>query len=294
MLNLAQQLPIDQPADMNAKPQSLFQIVSKGASVTRDVLLAAMGLLCLALGIMMALVDKLPAAGTLFTAGLLLCIFSSLSRFESIKGLGIEAKMTALDNKLNEADQLLGHIRDSVGLMADISFQAMARIGFYDATIPKQEALVIADAFRKQLRELGDSEAEINRRMDPWHESNLRRLTLPIYNGLRDFVFLQNQRLTEQPRSVPLPLNGPDPHMTWLNDQLTKNGAFIRQIDERWRGHLTDFGMRAEELVKSAPCGTAEERQALAETLTTSIEDARYYVANKDFHDRQRWIDAPG
>jgi hypothetical protein len=78
---------------------------------------------------MVTLADKTAAGTVLFAAGVVLLIISSLSRFESFKGLGVEAKMKALDTKINEADQLLRHIRDTSVLMAEISFQVMARIG---------------------------------------------------------------------------------------------------------------------------------------------------------------------
>jgi hypothetical protein len=277
---------------MNTKPQSLYRIVSKVASATRDFLLALMGLLCLALGIVVALGDRLPAAGVFFTAGLLLCMFSSLSRFESVKGLGIEAKMADLNNKLNEADQLLKHIRDSVGLMADVSFQSMALTGFWDRAFPKQQALVLADAFRQQLRELGENDEEINRRMAPWHESNIRDLVRPIYKEINDFVDIQRQKLSEEMRELKKPISDIDPEYVRLNGLLSKNAEFGQELHERWLNRVNDFG-RAETLIESAPCGTPEEKRKLIKRVILSIEDVRHYVENKDFRDRHRWLASP-
>lgn len=59
----------------------------------RDFLLGTMGITCLGIAIYSTITDKLQAGALLFTAGLILIAFSSLSRFESIKALGVEAKM---------------------------------------------------------------------------------------------------------------------------------------------------------------------------------------------------------
>jgi hypothetical protein len=278
---------------MIIKPQSLYRTVSKIASVTRDVLLALMGLLCLALGIIVALGDKLPAAGVFFTAGLLLCVFSSLSRFESVKGLGIEAKMAALDNKLDEADKLLAHIRDSVGLLADISFQSMARIGFWDAVFPKQDALIIADAIRKQLRGLGESEAEINRRMAPWHKTNIRELARPFYQGILTFVDIQRQQFSEKMRDLQQPINPADAEYTRLSDLLSRNGDYMKMINEGFGNDAKIFVEKAEDIINVVTSDDAQAKSELITSLMPLIDDARHYMTHMDFRDRQRWVDTP-
>ncbi|WP_295763789.1 hypothetical protein [Undibacterium sp.] len=240
----------------------------------------------------MAIADKLPISGTLFTAGLLLCIFSSLSRFESIKGLGIEAKMAALDNKLYEADRNLDHIQNTVGLMADISFQIMARIGRWDGSIPKTEAIVIADGLAQQLRELGATEDEINRRMAPWHESNLFDLTQPIYNGLLEFSQLRNQHLTAETHQLTQPLSADNPEMTRINEELAVTAEFNKEIAAYRSETPVQFIPIAEEFINKIPFASHTEKRALHNKLREFIDDARFYMDNNKFKSKERWINS--
>jgi hypothetical protein len=252
-----------------------------------------MGLLCLALGIIVALGDKLPAAGVFFTAGLLLCVFSSLSRFESVKGLGIEAKMAALDNKLDEADKLLAHIRDSVGLLADISFQSMARIGFWDSVIPKQDALAIADAIRNQLRGLGECETEINRRMAPWHKTNIRELARPIYQGIFNFIEIERQQLSEKMRGLQHPIDPADSEYVRLNESISSYGDYLKMVNDRFANDVVDFVKKADDLINSAPLVSQQRKADLTTSLMPVIDDARHYVTYMDFRNREQWVNTP-
>ena len=277
---------------MGTTLQSVFQALGRFVSVVRDFLLGVMGLGCLALGILMAVIDKLPAAGTLFGAGIMLCLISSLSRFESSIGLWSESNMAALDSMLHEADNILAHIRNSVGLMADISFQTMARIGFWDATIPKSEALGIADAFQKQLKELGESDASVRRRMEPWLESNLRRLVAPIHQRLQDFIQLQNQILNDRAHSLPKPLDHASPEWQEITRLIDMNSAFLNRIGTQMANGMDIFLSKVEHFIDEAPTGTSEEKATFLSEIRPLIDDARYYAEQHDFRDREKWIES--
>jgi hypothetical protein len=266
--------------------------VAEVISKVRDFILGVLGLICIVFAIASTLADKLPAAGTLFTAGLLLCIFSSLSRFESIKGLGIEAKMAALDTKLNEADHLLKHIRNAVGLSADVSFQVMGRIGRWDADVPKKEALEIADRFSEQLRALGADKDEINHSMAPWHSANLADLARPLHQEMYNLVHLRNQELTAISHKV-TPANETNPEWIKLQDAFKQNTAFLTLINERWEYGVLAFANEAEELLTHMPAVADLEKRELLNRIKPMIEDIKFYHEHKQFRDRQRWLDQP-
>jgi hypothetical protein len=263
------------------------QIVSKA----RDFILGAFGLVCIMLAIVMTLADKLPAAGTLFTAGLLLCIFSSLSRFESIKGLGIEAKMAALDTKLDEAEHLLKHIRNSVGLTADVSFHVMGRLGRWDADLPKKEALEIADGFTTLLHDLGADEDEIDRRMAPWHRANMIDLALPIRNAIFELIQLKNQEITKASHELTQPVDPSNPEWMRLQDAISRNGAYLTMLNNKWKECSEEFIVEVEDLIMQAPTPIDDEKRELIIKLRVMIDDAQYYYKHKKFRDRRRWLD---
>lgn len=249
----------------------------------RDVVLGLLGMTCLFMATYQAWNDKLAASGVMFTAGLILIIFSSLSRFESIKGLGIEAKMVAIDQKIDELEKIRENMRNIVGTSADVSFQLMGRIGRWDSEVPKEEARAIAKNFKLQLLELGDTEERVNQRMAPWHEANLRELMQPIYQALMDVHQLQNQKLTMQSHEVNPQLQEGAPQNLALNMLLSKNREFLEVVNLYWSGKPENFLAHVDEIIKNAPVDGQFELQNLMVNLASSIVDARYYLEHNDF-----------
>ncbi len=259
--------------------------MNKNVGILRDFFLGVLGFICLVLAIYMVWHEKIPSASLLFTAGILLCIFSSLSRFQSIKGLGIEATMAALDNKKDEANRLVMHLQNIVGLTANISFQLMARIGRWDAEVPRHEARAIAADFRKQLRALRESDEDINKRMAPWHDANIRNLVEPIYQGISDFIQIQNQKLTQETRdlSPDLPLDHQE--RLRLNNFFNKNTAYLQRINEQWSSNVTGFAADTEKMVLESPYGSQAELSELILKLKPLVDDAKFYVTHLEFRE---------
>lgn len=73
--------------------------------------LLAAGAANLFVGTKAALGSNVAGAATSLTAGLLLVFAATIDRFESLKGLGIEAKTRQLDEKIGEADDALRRLR---------------------------------------------------------------------------------------------------------------------------------------------------------------------------------------
>ncbi|CAE6814036.1 hypothetical protein R69746_05750 [Paraburkholderia aspalathi] len=69
--------------------------------------LFAAGLFNLYVGTRSAFDIHVAGAATSLTAGLVLLFAATIDRFESLKGLGIEAKTRQLDQKISEADEAL-------------------------------------------------------------------------------------------------------------------------------------------------------------------------------------------
>ncbi|PKV46377.1 hypothetical protein CLU92_3784 [Janthinobacterium sp. 61] len=265
--------------------------IVKWPGLIRDFLLGSMGLLCIGFAIHSAVNEKLQAAGTLFTAGLLLCLFSSLARFESIKGLGIEAKMVALSEKLNEADQLLGHMRNMVGLMADTSFQIIGNLGRWDAEIPKAAMLKIVGNFHELLTSLGEPAEVIEKKLEPWHLSNERDLVYPIHGALHKFVQFQNQVLTEQAREAPqgdATIRGQS-----VSDLFDRNVDFLRRVDKLINSEIDEFPEGVDRLIRDSDVGTNEDLLWLRRQLEGPLEELRYYLKHKSFKDKGAWLARP-
>jgi hypothetical protein len=263
-----------------------------GATI-RDVLLGVFGIASIFIAILLTLADKLQAAGILFTAGILLSLFSSLTRFKLIKGLGIEAQMAELDSKLNEADKLLKHIREIVSLSADVSFQVMGRMGYWDASVPKKTALEIADSFRKQLRSLGAEDKEIEQHMMPWHAANLREILRPNHDQVIEYIQLQIQVNTKETYYIPHDAPLDDPRRLANNEKATWNTALLQPVVALWEEDVFAYASSIQKMIVDSRCGSYDDKQQLLSKLAYTLADAQYYAKHFDFRDREAWLRTP-
>jgi hypothetical protein len=255
----------------------------------RDFMLGAMGITCLGIAIYSTTTDKLQAGALLFTAGLILIAFSSLSRFESIKALGVEAKMVALSDKLSEADSLLAHMRNMVGLMADTSFQIIGNMGRWDAEIPKPEMIKIVENFEHLLVALGEPDETIQRKLEPWHQANTRDMAQSILGALHKFQQYQNQVLAEEARNRTTPPADPSED----SRRFDRNTEFIRRANEIWQGQIDDFPDQVEKLIGEADIAEPAHLRWLLREANPMLEELRHYLEHKKFKDRSGWLARP-
>jgi hypothetical protein len=255
----------------------------------RDFTLGAMGIACLGIAIYSTIADKLQAGALLFSAGLILIAFSSLSRFESIKALGIEAKMVALNDKLSEADDLLAHMRNMVGLMADTSFQIIGNMGRWDAEIPKLEMIKIVENFEQLLVALGEPEEPIQQKLEPWHQANTRDMAQSILGALNKFQQYQNQVLAEEARSRTSPLADPSED----SRRFDRNTEFIRRANEIWEGDFDNFPDEVEKLISETDIAEPAQLRWLLREVNPMLKELRHYLKHKKFKDRNGWLARP-
>lgn len=133
----------------------------------RDFLLGLLGLFCVVVAIGMAISDRLPAAGFLFAAGLFLLVFSSLSRFELIKGLGIDLKMREIDEKVDHVERLAEKVAKTSTVTAQFCMEVMVRLGRRTGPVPRAVALRLVRDMSAQLISLDVEKDKVDALLQP-------------------------------------------------------------------------------------------------------------------------------
>ncbi|MYM28307.1 hypothetical protein GTP58_08220 [Duganella sp. CY15W] len=264
--------------------------LKKWGATAKNAALGAMGLFSLGLGMQQSFADKLQVGGLLLTAGLLMVMASDLSRFKSIKGLGVEAQLQELGDKLTEADELLQHIKESVGLTADVTFQLLAHTGRPDASFSRGEALKIADAFRQQMKALGSSDKDIDKHMLPWHRVNLKEQLKAVHIQLSEYAQIQNQEATRETLFLAQENLPESPARQSYEARVRRNTRFVQRISRLWDGDEFVYVRDVGSLLAETDCGTPDELEALIQNIQPALNIARYYVEHLDFKSREGWI----
>ena len=262
-------------------------------AIARDVLLWLVGAVCLVAAVGMTLTDHVPAGTLLFGAGILLCLVSTLSRFEFIKGLGIEAKTRALDAKLDQADVLLEQIRDISAVTAKMAFQFMARIGHWDSHLSKDEMLTLSDTLIKQLNSVAVSSVIIEDCMQPVHNLNLQTLVRPVLEAIDKHLQLKQQDAKERMQKVSPQFGLADAGYQKLRSDFDVVSSFVGRLHGAWHKEPVELLGQVEYLINDMPFSDPAEKETLLHELSESIKDARHYQFHRKFRDREKWLSTP-
>lgn len=155
---------------------------------TTSVLLLVAGGLNLAVGTWYAWQRDVSIAGTSLTAGVVLLFAATIDRFEFLKGLGMEAKVREVDDKLDRANQLLDKVRTLTELTAEANVEALSRVGRWSDSPGPRDSYQVAQRFRTMLVSNGSDEAAVAKVLRPWVRvfclDLCRALMAPVDNEL--------------------------------------------------------------------------------------------------------------
>jgi hypothetical protein len=177
--------------------------VSEIKDALTSAVLWLLGLSSVVAGIIRGIEDHTSASVTLFGGGILLLLVANLGKLESFKGLGIEAKTREIKERIEEADKILGSLRDFLHTTATFTLQSIARQGRWDSHIPPNEAFPIVKSFEEQLGRMGFDRSRIDEIVEPWYEVTARDM---LQEGLNQVsAFLRQKIEAEQKALTALP-----------------------------------------------------------------------------------------
>lgn len=119
-------------------------------------------------------------------AGAILLIFSgTIERFESIKGLGVEAKTRQLTEKLVEADRAIDQLRQLAETLGTESVAANSKLGRMGSAPTAEESYMHAQAVRAVMLNLNSKPEAIRRMLRPFVHIMLFDMTTALLHPAR-------------------------------------------------------------------------------------------------------------
>ena len=204
--------------DLDTHPHSLDRKVLYG--LANWALLVA-GLANLCAGTLAAFHGLAAIAATSLTGGLALLFAATIDRFESLKGLGVEAKTKKLDRKIVQADEALRRLREMTEITGAALIDMHSKMGKWDSMPSPRESIALADRVRHIMRRLGSDQAVIEAVLRPWAKGLCRdmanELVRPLFTRAREVQSKKQEILGSQAID---------------EDEIARLTAEIREIDE--------------------------------------------------------------
>lgn len=157
-------------------------------------------------------------AATSLTAGLVLLFASTIDRFESLKGLGIEAKTRQLNEKIEQADESLRRLRQLAELTCTALVDLHSKMRRRDSAPTPREAVDLAERVRSIMQALGSEPHAIEIALRPWVRILCLELTYVLTAPLRELVQMKIQELEKLQGTIPMPSDPENREFQKLNE----------------------------------------------------------------------------
>lgn len=246
------------------------------------------GLATLTAGTWAAFSSSPTITATSLTAGLVLLFAATIDRFESFKGLGIEAKTRQLDQKINQADDALRRLREMTELTGTALIDLNCKMGRWDSAPEPREFVALADRIRELMLSVGSSEETISTALAPWAKTLCLDITNAKIIPLQQLIQNKVQELEHIQSMQPN-----DPNHASITEQLRAMKEFQKsRIHNLDKIALEDFADKFMDLFSNIPMVDDQQLAPLRQEASQFADGMRSLAKNRTLPNRELWIES--
>lgn len=249
------------------------------------------GIINICLGTYFAYLNNSSVAIVGLAGGLIFLFAATIDRFESLKGLGIEAKTRQLDKKLNEADEALNQLKKMTEFTGKTLVEIQTKIGRWNGGPSTKELIEFGEEIRKIMTTTGSDEVSIQNVLIPWAETLCMDLSYKKVKKLRKVIDDKIREIASQISSISQPITLPNQeYERLLQNKRILTDFITSEIDTIYMIKLEEYPERLLNIYDSVPIISQIELQALKLDLSEFTEEMRFLKKQKNIIDKYKWI----
>jgi hypothetical protein len=207
----------------------------------------------LGVGTLSAVRGQATIAATSLTAGLALLFAATIDRFESLKGLGVEAKTRRLDEKIEQADQAIRGLRELTEVAGAALIDHNSKMGRWDSAPGPRESYALAQKVRSIMNSLGSEQPAIAAALRPWASILCHDLAVALAKPLHKAMTDKIQQLNRERASIASPIDVTNPQFIRLNAEIESGSALSSRLQKIYQIDLEDYPDRFVGLFDNVP-----------------------------------------
>lgn len=229
-------------------------------------------------------------AATSLTAGLVLLFAATIDRFESLKGLGVEAKTRKLDEKIEQADEALRKLRQLTELTGAALINLNSKMGRWDSAPSQRESLALVDNVRSIMQGLGSEQSAINTALRPWARILCFDLTSVFVSRFNTTISNKINELEMRRQAIPRPMDPNDPELLRLSEEIKSGHNYLERLRKVRVYELDDYPSCFLSLFDNVPYLTQEEMVRLREETARFASDMSLLKQNMLLPNSESWM----
>lgn len=250
------------------------------------------GLVNLGVGTWAAFQQNVAVAATALTAGLVLLFAGTIDRFESLKGLGIEAKTKQLDQKIVQTNEALQRLREMTELTGAALIDLNSKMGRWDSAPGPRESIALASRVRQIMKKLGSEDSVIANALRPWAKTLCFDMASTQTNSLRKLLLDRLQALEAERKRIKQPLQPDDPVYAKLSEQIQSIHEFqSSRLSKLHRLEIEDYPDKFMHVFDDVPQIEAQQIEPLRVTAARFAPGMLSLKQNQTLPDSELWIE---
>lgn len=229
-------------------------------------------------------------AATSLTAGLVLLFAATIDRFESLKGLGVEAKTRKLDEKIEQADEALHKIRELAELTGAALIDLNSKIGRLNSAPTPRKSLALAEHVRSIMLRLGVEPAAMDSVLRPWAEMICGDLASFFAASIRKTVSLKINEIIMQRESISKPISADNPELARFNEDIKACNVFLDDLKSSYYFELEDYPKNFMSMFDDMPQRAQAELLPLREKAARFAADMTVLKRSMSLPNSETWI----
>lgn len=225
------------------------------------------------------------------TAGLVLLLAATIDRFETLKGLGLEAKTRQLTHTIAEAQATLIQLRELAELSGEATIQLTSGQGRLGSAPTIEQGYLTSRRVKGMLQKVGSQEEKIRDALRPWAKIVAFDAVWSVVAELRHLLSATERNKIEE-RNAIAASDPMDPRIEQINKVTEKLTALQQslhtpnlQIEEP-----ADATKHLREILSGATKVDPMVRAAVAEVIEPWLPRLTYLRDNLDLSDQQAWF----
>lgn len=249
------------------------------------------GIVNLGVGTWFAAQGDAAIAATSLTAGLVLLFAATIDRFESLKGLGIEAKTRKLNEKIEQADEALHRLRQLAELTSIELVDINSKMGRWDSAPSPRESLALVERVRSTLQALGSEPTAIATALQPWALTLFRDLVRAFTVPLCKLITDKMGELQIGRHAVPTRSDPNDPEVNRLTEEIKLGQAYIDgPLNKIYQLDLDNYPQCFLDLFENVPYLAQEELLQFREKAARFAKDMTALKQSNTLPNAETWM----
>ncbi|UVM06430.1 hypothetical protein [Pseudomonas laurylsulfatiphila] len=252
-----------------------------------DLIFCFAGTLCIGTGILYLIVGKIELATTGLGSGLLLLFAATIDRFESLKGLGLEAKTRELKETITEANETLIQLRKLAEISGKTLSSLVAKVGRGGTAFTVTESHEFAQEIRKNMTDMKSDESSIDRALQPWVQGLCRELALRLVIDFNNDYDSLGRTLSNRIQNMST--HDPDREALIQLHEAINTYSLLSYAHEKWQ--TTDILTDLRNHVTSAPAAGEDLKAKHLALIDSWAEEVDHLLKFSDLKSLQRWAE---